>query len=152
MLQRSSPQLPQGRFSGFFSDLWCTLLQVLTPVQVARYHVACLPMGPDTLALLTCLALQSDEPSTDDMLQAEAAARARDAEGAAAGSAARPGAAACPSRPTCAAGDWRRAFALPLCKLHAFPRRPAITVAPTADVRRMAGAATTIADAGADKK
>ncbi|CAL8469086.1 g8627 [Coccomyxa elongata] len=86
------------------------------------------------------------------MLWAEAAARAGDAEGAAAGSAARPGAAAGPGRPACAAGDWRRAFALPLCKLHARPGRPAIAFAPTADVRRMAGAATAIADAGAGEK
>ncbi|EIE21048.1 hypothetical protein COCSUDRAFT_43407 [Coccomyxa subellipsoidea C-169] len=43
--------------------------RVLTPVQVARCLVASYPMGPDMLSLITCLAQQSNEPSTRELLQ-----------------------------------------------------------------------------------
>jgi hypothetical protein len=46
-----------------------TVLQVLSPVQTARYLVASYPMGPDTLSLMTCLAQQRGEPSTSELLQ-----------------------------------------------------------------------------------
>lgn len=79
------------------------MLQVLSPVQVARYLVGCLPMGPDTMQLMTILARQRNEPSNEELLRA-----------------ARPGtaAAASPGRAFCKAGDWRAALTQPLRILH----------------------------------
>lgn len=112
------------------------MLQVLSPLQVARYLVASYPLGPDTLSLMNCLALQGAEPSTGQLLQIAArpgtsggtAARRGTAAGAtsrprtAAAAVAGPGtaAAAGPSTgvPVCAAGDWRQALAQPLRVLH----------------------------------
>ena len=83
----------------------CCVLQVLSPVQTARYLVACYPMGPDTLSLMTCLAKQYGEPSTGELLQI-----------------ARPGTAAeALSAHFCRAGDWREALVQPLRVLHAQP-------------------------------
>lgn len=61
----------------YFSRAW----QVLSPVQVARYLVGAYPMGPDMLSLMTCLARQGNEPSTNELLHA-----ARPGTGAAGGS------------------------------------------------------------------
>lgn len=121
------------------------MLQVLSPLQVARYLVTSYPLGPDTLSLMNCLALQGAEPSTGQLLQIAArlgtaagaarpgtsggtAARRGTAAGAtsrprtAAAAVAGPGtaAAAGPSTgvPVCAAGDWRQALAQPLRVLH----------------------------------
>jgi hypothetical protein len=84
-----------------------TVLQVLSPVQTARYLVASYPMGPDTLSLMTCLAQQRGEPSTSELLQT---ARPRTA---AAGENS--------DMQTCAAPDWRQALEQPLSVLHGRP-------------------------------
>jgi hypothetical protein len=111
------------------------MLQVLSPLQVARYLVASYPLGPDTLSLMNCLALQGAEPSTGQLLQTAArpgtvagAARPGTSGGTpsrprtAAAAVAGPGTAAAggPSTgvPVCAAGDWRQALAQPLRVLH----------------------------------
>ncbi|KAK9908051.1 hypothetical protein WJX75_002163 [Coccomyxa subellipsoidea] len=55
--------------------------EVLSPVQVARYLVACYPMGPDTLSLMNFLAQKGGEPSAGDVMQdarPETAAGAQD--------------------------------------------------------------------------
>ncbi|BDA45185.1 hypothetical protein COCOBI_06-6740 [Coccomyxa sp. Obi] len=44
--------------------------KVLTPMQVAQYVVGCLPVGPDIASLLACLAQQSGEPSTEELMRA----------------------------------------------------------------------------------
>ncbi|CAL8465314.1 g4849 [Coccomyxa elongata] len=44
--------------------------KLLTPVQVARYLVSCLPRGPDTIELVTVLAKQRNEPSNEELLRA----------------------------------------------------------------------------------
>lgn len=87
------------------------VLQVLSPVQVARYLVASYPMGPDTLSLMTCLAQQGNEPSTGELLRMGRPTTA-------AGSSAAAAAATVPAAPFCAAGDWRQALAQPLRQLH----------------------------------
>ena len=80
-------------------------MQVLSPVQMARFFVASFPMGPDILSLMAFLAIQADEPSTSELLRM-----------------AEPGAAACEgtsSGPSlCVAGDWRQALMQPLSVLH----------------------------------
>ena len=88
-------------------------LQVLLPVQTARYLVAAYPMGPDMLSLMTYLAHQIDPqqdnaPSTGDalrMARPDTAAVAGAARGA----------------PMCMAGDWRPALLQPLRFLHGRP-------------------------------
>ncbi len=85
--------------------------QVLSPVQVARYLVGCFPMGPDTMQLMTVLARQRNEPSTEELLCA-----------------ARPGTAAAASRvrALCRAGDWRAALTQPLRVLHRWAEQPGV--------------------------
>ncbi|CAL8469047.1 g8588 [Coccomyxa elongata] len=94
-------------------------LKLLTPLQTAQYVVGCLPMGPDTPALLSCLAKQYGEPATDDLLRA---ARPGTAASLSASSGARAvassGGAAVSGLPPCMAGDWRRALTTPLRVLH----------------------------------
>lgn len=54
--------------------------QVLSPVQVARYLVACYPMGPDTLSLMNFLAQKGGEPSAGDLMQDARTETAADAQ------------------------------------------------------------------------
>ncbi|BDA50176.1 hypothetical protein COCOBI_15-3050 [Coccomyxa sp. Obi] len=84
--------------------------RVLSSMQVAQYWVCCLPMGPDTMQLMSVLARQRDEPSNEELLMR----------------AARPGtaAAASPGHALCRAGDWRAALTQPLYVLHHWAERP----------------------------
>ena len=79
----------------------CALHQVLSPVDTARYLLACYPMGPDTHSLMTCLARQRGEPSTNELLHK---ARSGTATAAQAGL----------SAPEFASTDWCQALMLPL--------------------------------------
>lgn len=87
-------------------------MQILTPLQIARYVVGCLPFGPDSLLLTNCLAAQSGEPPIEELLKAKRP----------------PGAAANdtavmrdPLLPDC---DWRQGLEQPLRVLHARPKKP----------------------------
>lgn len=77
-------------------------------MQLARFLVASYPMGPDMLSLMTCLAKQGNEPTTEELLNA-----------------ARPGMASGSNlnlnAPLCEAGDWRQALVRPLREVHGKP-------------------------------
>ncbi len=79
---------------------------MLTPVQVARYLVSCLPRGPDTIELVTELARQRNEPSNEELLRAARPGTAAGADGA-------PG-----FSTNNKAGDWRQHFTQPLRMLY----------------------------------
>lgn len=88
----------------------CRVSQVLLPLQTARYLVGSYPMGPDMLALMSCLAKQSGEPSTIELLQM-----------------ARPGTAAATkllSDPFSSIPDWRSALLQPRQVLWNWPESP----------------------------
>ena len=87
------------------------MLQVLSPVQVARYLVASFPIGPDTLSLMTCLAQQGNEPSTGELLRLGRPTTA-------AGHSSPAAAAAVQAAPFCAAGEWQQALTQQLRQLH----------------------------------
>lgn len=59
----------------------CRVLQLLTPVQVGRYLVGCLPRGPDTIQLVTVLARQRNEPTNEELLRAATPGTAAGADG-----------------------------------------------------------------------
>ncbi len=107
-------------------------LQLLTPLQTAQYVVGCLPMGPDTPALLSCLAKQYGEPATEELLRAARPATAASSStssgaGANSGACANSGGAAISGLPPCMAGDWRQALTTPLHVLHGMrPQLPLI--------------------------
>ncbi len=134
-------------------------LQLFTPLQTARYVVGCLPMGPDLPALLSCLAKQYGEPSTEELLRAahpgtapcapaNTGAGAESGSGARSGSVAKSGSGTTPCSvatlgtgastggsvesglPPCMAGDWRRALTTPLRVLHGSQQQPSIACAP----------------------
>ncbi|CAL8469045.1 g8586 [Coccomyxa elongata] len=128
---------------------------LFTPLQTARYVVGCLPMGPDLPALLSCLAKQYGEPSTEELLRAarpgtaacapaNTGAGAESGPGARSGSAAKSGSGTTPCSvatlgtgtnngssadsglPPCMAGDWRRALTTPLRVLHGSQQQPSV--------------------------
>lgn len=72
---------------------------------MARFFVALYPMGPDMLSLMAFLAIQADEPSTNELLRMAEPGASAD-EGTSSGP------------PLCLAGDWRQALMQPLSVLH----------------------------------
>lgn len=87
-------------------------VQILTPMQIARYVVGCLPFGPESLALTNCLAAQSGEPPIEELLKAKRPGTAADGGTADARD---------PLLPDC---DWRQGLKQPLRVLHAWPKEP----------------------------
>ncbi|BDA50177.1 hypothetical protein COCOBI_15-3060 [Coccomyxa sp. Obi] len=85
--------------------------KLLTPVQVARYLVSCLPRGPDTIELVTVLARQRNEPSNEELLRAASPGTAADAEIGTSGF-------STSNHCVWRAHDWRQDFAQPLRMLH----------------------------------
>ena len=88
-------------------------MQVLSPVQVARYLVAAYPMGPDMLLLMNYLAHQIESQQDNESSTGHALHMARPDAAAVAGAA--------PGAPICMAGDWRPALLQPLRFLHGMP-------------------------------
>ncbi|BDA45164.1 hypothetical protein COCOBI_06-6450 [Coccomyxa sp. Obi] len=87
--------------------------RILTPIQIARYVVGCLPFGPDSLLLTNCLAAQSGEPPIEELLKAKRPVTAAPDSGSAD--------TRDPLLPDC---DWRQGLEQPLRVLHAWPKEP----------------------------